>query len=119
MPPRDGRTGAVPIAELAIIESDQHHLREQADIDRRTSAAFRLETRAQLSALQLAQATTASEVARTNDLVNRIDVSTGKHELILKDISLELAEHRGGLKMIAALAVVVPVAMKIVEHFAK
>lgn len=39
-------TGAIPLAKLAEVESDMHHVREQADIDRRQQAQRWIDLRA-------------------------------------------------------------------------
>lgn len=112
---RDNR-GAAPIAELARLDSDMHHVREQADIDRRTEATFRAETREQLQRIDAAQASTSGQLMRVSDLVNRIDVSQGKHDLILADVSAALSEQRGGLKIVGALAVAAPLVLEVLKH---
>lgn len=112
---RDTR-GAAPIAELARLDSDMHHVREQADIDRRTEAAFRAETRAQLQHIEQTQAGTLGQLMRVTDLVNRLDVQGAKHTLVLDDVARELAERRGGLKIVAGLAVAVPLLLEVARH---
>ena len=119
MPPRDGRNGAEPIAELARLDSDMHHLRDQTDTDRRTEAAFRVETREQLQRIDAAQSSTAGQLMRVTDLVNRLDVSTTAHSGHLNDIRLELAYFRGSLKVVAAIAAAVPILIEVAKHLAK
>jgi hypothetical protein len=117
MGPRDNRTGAAPVAELARLDSDVHHIRDQADTDRRTEAAFRLETRNQLQQIESAQASTAGQVMRVSDLVNRLDVASTSHTAQLGDIRLELAASRGAVKIIAAVVVVtVPLIGEVLRH---
>lgn len=112
---RDTR-GAAPQVAIAQLDSDMHHLRDQADIDRRTEATFRTETRAQLLQIDAAQAATSGQLGRVGDLVNRLDVANGAHTLVLTDITRELAEQRGGLKIIGALAVVAPLLLEVAKH---
>lgn len=116
---RDARNGAAPEVELARLDSDMHHLRDQNDIDRRTEAAFRVETREQLQRIDAAQSSTSAQLMRVNDLVNRIDVTQGKQELIMADMCRELAERRGGLKIVGGLAVAVPILLEIARHVFK
>jgi hypothetical protein len=54
-------TGAIPEVQLAILESDQHHLREQADIDRRRQAARNRSLSDKLDAVE--EATTKNALA--------------------------------------------------------
>lgn len=101
---------------MARLDSDLHHLRDQADIDRRTEATFRAETREQLQRIDATQNSTSGQLMRVSDLVNRIDVSQGKHELILTDVVASLAEQRGGLKIVGALAVAAPLIIEVLRH---
>lgn len=117
MSPRDTRLGVVPEAVVERIDSDMHHLRDQADIDRRTEAAFRLETRESLRQITATQAATATQIGRMTDLVNRLDVTSSANAGTLTAVCTELAEQRGGLKIVAGLAVVVmPVVMEVLRH---
>ena len=116
MSPRDSRLGAVPETAIAVLDSDMHHVREQADIDRRTEAAFRLETRQQLAQLVTTQATTAAQLARVSDLVNRIEVASISNGKVLTSVCNEMAERRGGLRMVGAAVVLVPVAVELIRH---
>jgi hypothetical protein len=118
--PRDARNGAAPEVELARLDSDMHHLRDQADTDRRTEAGFRAETRASLQRIDAAQASTSGQLMRVSDLVNRLDVASAAQTTALDEIATSLAEHRGGLKIVAGLTVfVMPVVMEVLRHVFK
>jgi hypothetical protein len=120
MSPRDARIGAVPEADLARLDSDLHHVRDQADLDRRSEAAFRLETRRSLDLITATQATTAAQLLRMTDLANRLDVSVTSSASTLTAVCAELAEQRGALKVVAGLAVVVmPIIMEVARHVFK
>lgn len=117
MNPRDSRLGAVPETAIAVLDSDVHHIREQADADRRQEAAFRAETRRTLEQITASQASTSGQMMRVTDLINRLDVSTAANAGTLTAVCTELSEQRGALKIVAALAVVVmPLVMEALRH---
>lgn len=116
MTPRDGRTGAAPEVELARIDSDVHHLRDQNDTDRRSTATRFSELRRELEGIHVAQATQASQLARVTDLADRVDVSCTSQRKMLEAITIELAERRGGIKLVGALAIFMPIVVAIAEH---
>lgn len=109
--------GAVPMVKLAGLDSDVHHLREQADIDRRTTAARLIEERQHRERMELAIATTASQLARVADLTNRLDVANTANTSYLGDIRLELAASRATTRVIAVgVTVVVPIIAEVLRH---
>ena len=65
--------GAAPEVLMAIVESDVHHLREQADMDRRGVASRLAEDRARLERIEAAQAAGALQSARTADSVSSLE----------------------------------------------
>jgi hypothetical protein len=113
---RDNR-GAAPVAELARLDSDMHHVREQADMDRRSTAARLIEERQHRERMELAIATTASQLARVGDLTNRLDVANTANTAYLSDLRLELATMRATTKVVAGLVVLaVPLIGEVLRH---
>jgi hypothetical protein len=113
-----GESGAIPLAKLAEVDSGLHHLREQADIDRRATAARLVEERRHRERMEAAIADTASQLGRVTDLTNRLDVSTHAHAETLGQILIEQAKARGALWVIGALVAAVPVGVEVVKHLA-
>jgi hypothetical protein len=115
--------GAIPEAEYARLDSDVHHLREQADIDRRTTAARHQEERLARDRFDQQLSATAAKLGRVEDLVNRLDVANTANAQTLTKILTELAERRGGHKTMGALAVLAsvisPIVFEILRHFFK
>jgi hypothetical protein len=112
-------SGAVPLAKLAEVDSGLHHLREQADIDRRATAARLIEERSHRERMEQAINGTASLLGRVVDLTNRLEVSTLSHAGTLGDIRVELASARGWIKGAVALAAAAPVIAEVLRHLVK
>jgi hypothetical protein len=110
--PRDSRLSAAPEAEIARLDSDAHHLREQADIDRRTAAQFRIETREQLERVNLAIATQGATSARIEDKVCRLESDGLRQTQALESLAKSVSEQRGAVRL-AAWAI--PAAVALVE----
>lgn len=114
---RDERTGAIPAVKLAEVESGVHHLREQADMDRRSTAARLIEERQHRERMELAIATAASQLARVGDSVNRLDVANASNTLALGEIRVEIATSRATNKVIAIIVLAaVPFIEEVLRH---
>ncbi len=111
--------GSIPAVKLAELDSGVHHLREQADMDRRATAARLIEERNHRDRMDQAIAETAGQLGRVVDLVNRLDVSTAKHAGQLDDIRMELASQRGAIKVVAVIAAAVPLVVEVIKHIVR
>jgi hypothetical protein len=112
---KDTDRGARPEVELAVLESDIHHIREQNDIDRRSAAARLKENRERWERLEDAVRQQATQLARVGDLCNRLEVANTTNTATLTAVLVELAERRGGIKIVGALAVGVPVVLELLR----
>jgi hypothetical protein len=90
-PPRlPDNVGAAPDVQMAIIESDMHHLGEQVEEDRRQAAVRRREDRDRLERVEKAVGAAAVQIARTADsvatLTQTAQAMQGTQSLILKEL---------------------------------
>jgi hypothetical protein len=115
--------GAVPAVELAILDSGVQTLKEQGAADRQSFGRRMDELRSWRERLESAQAVTAAQTARTADCVSRLEAREveGAHSLAeladaITAIELAQAYTKGGLKVVGALALAVPVLIAILEH---
>jgi hypothetical protein len=109
--------GATPAVKLAELDSGVHHLREQADMDRRATAARLIEERQHRERMEQAINGTASLLGRVVDLTNRMEVASISQGEALGEIRIELAGARGWIKGVAALAVVAgPLIAEVLRH---
>lgn len=106
MSPRDrrGSGGAMPEVELAIIESDVHHLREQADRDRRGFSERMIELRKWRERLELATTTNAAHVARLADTCDRLEVARKADAGQLAELVAITHKARGAYWALAGIA---------------
>jgi len=103
-PPRDRRTGAQPEVELAIIESDVHHLRDQNDRDRRATAERLSEIRLWRERMELALATQAAQLARGADSLDRLEVARKADASTLAELVALTHRGRGAFWVLTGIA---------------
>ncbi len=110
MSPRD--KGAAPSVEMAIIESDVHHLREQTDRDRRAVAERLVDLRNWRERIETTLATIAAQLARLEDRARRQEADGQAQTEALSKLATGVLEQRGALRF---LTWAVPVAVALTE----
>lgn len=117
MSPRN--EGAAPEVEMAIVQSDVHHLREQGDLDRRRFAQRLNEDRARLERMDAKLGAQGQQlalvVASTTRLERVAEAQQQTQVLILQDIH----KSKGALKVLSWLlgsGIAFEVITKLVEH---
>ena len=109
---RDRNRGVVPEAEMLIMESDVHHLREQADRDRRATAERLIDIRGWRDRVDV-------QLARQGDSLERLEVARKADAQQLAELVGLSHRARGAFWVLAALAglgPVVQVARMLLEH---
>jgi len=101
---RERPSGSLPEVELALIESDVHHLREQADRDRRGFAERMSELRDWRQRVELAITTNANQVIRLVDVCDRLDVARKSDAQQLAELVALSHKARGAWWVLAGIA---------------
>jgi hypothetical protein len=118
MSPRDER-GAVPIAKLAELDSAAHHLREQADRDRRTQAERNRDHADRFDRLEDGHNAIRLEVSRVSDTCKRLEFQAGVQTETQSKILDYISQQRGSLRVLKFLlggGVVFEVARLVMEQ---
>lgn len=102
--PRERERGASPEVELAIIDSDLHHVREQADRDRRAMAERMVELRKWRDRMELSHATATAQIARLADTCDRLEVARHSDAQQLGELVALSHRGRGAFWVLAGLA---------------
>lgn len=103
MPRFPETVGAAPEVQLAIIDSDVHHIREQIDDDRRAAAARRRDDSERLERVEKAQAAAAVQIARTADSVSLLASGAAAMQSTQSLILREMHRAQGAVRFIRYL----------------
>jgi hypothetical protein len=105
MSPRDNG-GAIPLADLAEAKSDVHHLRSQADLDRRALADLRSDVRSLSERsedrhieLKIYVTTLDSMTKQIGSVVQRVELRQQAEAHTLKEVRDVQIEQRGGARV--------------------
>jgi hypothetical protein len=114
--PRDRSTGASPVAEMAELSSDVHHLEQDVREHRRMTAVRHAEERAWRERMTITHAQTTASVARVGDGLRRLELVQESQAGTLGNLVSHAAETRGMIKLVGAVAAGVPVLIEIFKH---
>lgn len=112
--------GASPDVELAILESDVHHLREQSDRDRRGFAARLSDDRKRLEDIKLELQAQGMQLENVEGTLARIEAKLEQRDAKDLQLRIEIAEAkgraRGASRLIKWLVPAGSVATLVVDH---
>ncbi len=89
--------GAIPEVRLAELESAQHHLREQADLDRRAMAARNRSTADRVKSVEEDVATILVEQARMQTVLEHVDTTVKGTANVQDSILAFVNQQRGAI----------------------